>query len=63
MNSIGQRLKFFRTQLNVSQMDVELAIDAAFGSVSRMESGRVNPTKETVEKIAKALKLSDRELD
>ena len=63
MNSIGQRLKFFRSQRNISQMDVELAIDAAFGSVSRMESGKVNPTKETVEKIAKALKLSDRELD
>ena len=63
MNNIGRRLRYFREQRRVSQMDVELAIDAAFGSISRMESGKVNPTKETVEKIAKFLKLTDAELD
>jgi transcriptional regulator with XRE-family HTH domain len=63
MNNIGRRLRFFRAQRKASQMDVELDIDAAFGSLSRMESGHTNPTKETVEKIARFLKLSDRELD
>jgi len=46
----------------MSQMDVELAIDASFGSISRIEAGRVNPTKETIVKISKFLKLNDKEL-
>lgn len=44
-------------------MDIELGICASFGSISRIESGKVNPTKETIEKIATILSLTDRELD
>jgi len=63
MNNIGQRLKYFRTRQNISQMDVELAIEASFGSISRIESDKVNPTKETIEKIVQFLKLKDNEID
>lgn len=51
MNSIGRRLKYFRTQRKASQMDVEVGIDAAFGSVSKIESAKLTPLEETVEKI------------
>jgi len=44
-------------------MQLELEISASFGSISRFESGKVNPTKETILKISKVLNLSDRELD
>jgi len=44
-------------------MQLELEIEAAFGSISRMEAGKVNPTKETLLRIATVLSLSDRELD
>lgn len=39
-------------------MELELRINAAFGSVSRMENGITNPTKETLFSIAEALELS-----
>ena len=60
---IGSKLKKYRKIRRLSQMDVELGIESAFGSISRIESGRVNPTKETIEKIAKLLAFTDRELD
>ncbi len=63
MDNIPLRLKYFRIRSGLSQMDLELEINAAFGSISRFESGKVNPTKETILKISKVLKLSDRELD
>jgi transcriptional regulator with XRE-family HTH domain len=63
MDNIPIRLKYFRIRAGLSQMQLELEIDAAFGSISRFESGKVNPTKESILKISKVLNLSDRELD
>jgi len=54
----GQRIRQFRKRSNLSQMELELRIGAAFGSVSRMENGITNPTKETLFAIADALNLS-----
>ncbi|MBD3363223.1 helix-turn-helix domain-containing protein [Candidatus Dojkabacteria bacterium] len=38
-------------------MELELEIGASPGSISRIENGKVNPTKETIINIARALKL------
>lgn len=45
----------------MTQMELECFIDAASGHISRIESGMINPTKETLDKIAQALKLNDKE--
>ncbi len=58
MVNLGQRIKYFRKRSKLSQMELELRINAAFGSVSRMENGITNPTKETLFSIAEALGLS-----
>jgi len=54
----GFRIKQFRKRAGLSQMELELRINAAFGSVSRMENGITNPTKETLFAIANALELT-----
>ncbi len=60
---IGRRLKYFRKRADISQLDLEIALDMSQGSVSRIESGKVNPTKETVLSIAWKLNMNDREID
>ncbi len=59
---IGRRLKYFRQRVGISQLDLEIALDMSQGSVSRIESGKVNPTKETVLSIAGNLQMNDREI-
>jgi transcriptional regulator with XRE-family HTH domain len=61
--SLGEKLKNFRKLKDVSQSELEIGIDAAGGSISRMEKGYTNPTKETLLKIAEFLKLSTIELE
>lgn len=56
-SKIGEKIRSFRKRAGMSQLDLEVAIDASNGSISRIESGEVNPTKETLLKIANELKL------
>jgi len=58
MLTIGKRIKQFRKRANVTQLELELRINASFGSISRMENGLTNPTKETLFAIANALGLT-----
>lgn len=51
MSTLGDKIRAFRKRANMSQLELEVAISAATGSVSRIESGDVNPTKETLFKI------------
>jgi transcriptional regulator with XRE-family HTH domain len=60
-SNLGKKIKYFRVRAGLSQLDLELAIHAAQGSISRIESGKVNPTKETINHIAKILMISDQE--
>ena len=59
--TLGQKIRKYRLSRNVSQMDLELNIGAAPGSISRIESGKINPTKETLLKIVKALDIQSAE--
>jgi len=61
-NIIGKRIKYFRIRSKMSQIDLELAISASNGSISRIENGDTNPTKETISNIVGVLKLNDREI-
>lgn len=61
--TIGQKVKFFRTHRKMSQFDLELAIDASNGSISRIENDQTNPTKETLLDICNVLELNEKEKD
>jgi transcriptional regulator with XRE-family HTH domain len=61
--TVGQKIHFFRTQKKLSQSEVEVGTDLAFGALSRIECGKTAPTKETIFKIAKFLNLRKLEID
>src|SRR5688572_20923649 len=56
--TIGQKIKLYRERLKKSQFDLEVEIEASTGSISRIENGLVNPSKETLIKIINALDLN-----
>ncbi len=60
--TVGQKIRRFRKRAGLSQLSLELAIEASPGSLSRIESGKVNPRKETIVDIATALKLETKEI-
>jgi transcriptional regulator with XRE-family HTH domain len=60
--TVGQKIRRFRKRAGLSQLSLELAIEASPGSLSRIESGKVNPTKETIVDIATALELETKEI-
>jgi transcriptional regulator with XRE-family HTH domain len=61
--TLGEKIRNFRKRAGMSQLDLEVAIDAATGSISRIESGKVNPTKETILQVGKVLNLKEKELE
>lgn len=58
---LGDRIRTFRKRAGISQMDLEIQMEASPGSLSRIESGEVNPTKETLSRIGNILHLTDSE--
>ncbi len=50
-------LKKYRIERKMSQLELEVKADLPFGTVSRIENGKVNPSKETLLKISYTLKL------
>jgi transcriptional regulator with XRE-family HTH domain len=60
--TLGQKIKKYRQELKMSQLDLENSIDASPGVISRIENGKVNPTKETLMKIGFRLELSFQEM-
>ncbi len=58
--TLGQKIRRYRKRAGMSQLSLELAIEASPGSLSRIENGKVNPTKETLVDIARVLKLETR---
>ena len=55
---IGDKLQKFRKQAKLSQFQLELEVGISPGSISRIENYLINPTKETLLKIADYLNLS-----
>ncbi|MBD3363222.1 helix-turn-helix domain-containing protein [Candidatus Dojkabacteria bacterium] len=56
-HKLGKKIKQYRNKAKLSQFELELEINASPGSISRIETGKINPTRRTLGKIAKALKL------
>lgn len=59
--NIGEKIKELRISKGFTQQQLELEIEASFGHICRIEKGDVNPTKETLLKIADVLQLSIQE--
>ncbi len=55
---VGKKIRHLRKISGLSQMQLEVAANAAPGSISRIENGKVNPSKETLNNIANALNLT-----
>lgn len=62
-DKLGQRLNYFRKRAGISQFDLELKLGLSSGVISRIQSGKVNPTKETLLAIASVLKMNSNEID
>jgi transcriptional regulator with XRE-family HTH domain len=62
ISNIGSKIRFFRERANLSQFELEQKIDASPGSLSRIENNITNPTKETIDKLVKALNLNFNEI-
>ncbi len=58
---IGIQVKKLRKLRKMSQMDLELEAKLAFGTISRIENQKTNPTKETLFRITQILKLNEEE--
>ncbi|MDQ6985248.1 MAG: helix-turn-helix transcriptional regulator [Candidatus Dojkabacteria bacterium] len=60
---VGQRIKYFSKRAGISQLDLEVNIEASHGSISRIEKGITNPSKESLLKITQELNLNKLEKD
>lgn len=59
--AFGRLLRFWRSVLRRTQEDLALELDSSPRHVSRLENGRVQPSKVMVERIAKCLELGERD--
>ena len=57
--TIGQKIKEQRNSMNMTQEELSRKANIPYTTLVKIETGRVlNPTVKTLDKIAKALKLS-----
>lgn len=59
---LGEKIRTIRLQRKMTQNDLAIACDFEKASMSRIESGRANPTVRTLNKISKALEIKIGEL-
>ena len=64
LKKVGKRVQQIRTSKGLSQMDLASKIEGKIDTtnISRIESGRTNPTIYTLHRIAEALEISVEEL-
>lgn len=59
--TLGRKLYAFREDRKISQTKVEVETGLSFGTISRIENGAINPTKETLHRISTCLNLDSYE--
>ena len=59
---LGENLKKLRFKKKLSQGELAKRLDVDRAYISNIENGRMNPTLSTLEKIARALGVSNSEL-
>lgn len=61
--TVGQNIKSIRTKQGISQKTLAIKSGVGLASIQRIEYGQLNPKRETLHKIAKALHVNDIDLD
>jgi transcriptional regulator with XRE-family HTH domain len=62
MVNVGEKIKQFRTTKGLSQKEIALSLGIDQAQYSRIESGKVEPTLSSLDKIAEALGMKLAEL-
>lgn len=60
-HSLGEKLRFYRTRLHLSQFELETLTDMARGSIAKIETGQNEPKNQTLVRLTRALKLNKEE--
>jgi transcriptional regulator with XRE-family HTH domain len=60
--NIGKKIQYFRDKTGISLSQLSLQIDMNKASLSRIETGKGNPTIRTLLRISNALKIDMKEL-
>jgi len=59
---LGENLKRIRTEKGITQGDIVRNLGVSRSFVSNIENGKTNPTLATLSKLAKALRVSIKDL-
>lgn len=59
---LGQRIRKIREAKNMTQEELAYQAELDYSYVNQIENGRKNPTVQTLEQIAKVLKVSIKDL-
>lgn len=62
LTKLGEKIRSLRMKKNMTQNDLAIECDFEKASMSRIESGRSNPTVKTLLKISRALDVHIAEL-
>ena len=62
LESLGARIKRIRCEKNMTQIELATLCDFEKASMSRIESGKTNPTILTLKKISEALNIHPSQL-
>lgn len=55
--TLGELIKNYRMEKGLSQLELEVGIGAAFGSLTKIENNKINPSKQSLHKIIEFLEL------
>ncbi len=61
-SAFGQLIRFWRTTLGLSQAQLAARVEAAPRHISFLETGRSNPTREMIQRLAEVLTLGERDV-
>lgn len=59
---LGERLRYWRSRLRLTQTEVEQRAGLAHNALSRIENGQVDPQFDTIKRVAEAMGMSFEEL-
>lgn len=60
---LGDKIKALRRVRGLSQFDMETDLGLGYGSISRIESGQITPTRNSLIRFSDYFNLDDREMD
>lgn len=63
MITLGAKIKGLRNQKGISQFNMETDLGLGYGSLSRIETDKIQPNRTSLLRFAEYLKLNDREVD